>query len=644
MSEKFPPRNDNNESGTPDHSHDNSEYAGWKARYDKFAEKVANGTATERDKRLMEEFRAKMETHDDQIKRGVTENPKPTPDSHTATSNQNESDPIYDYDEATQAEGSEFGPQTPNERKYEIMRSQEAQDAFMRGGEDEYIKYIEDTFSRINNEYGIPTPGKELQTQRITGSNEAERDAFGNPVHHELEWSRSGEQTTSASTEEQTALPSPDGKSKEIVPVTTPEFSLPEELANAVKEARDKYAELTARDRKSYFVGRYTKDPRSITGKLLFAIPGVRKLTGTVVDKINSHQENEIDNARLEYERLVSEVQALYVQYSVEQNTSPNEIQIGRALIAGNEDVQFEGRVVFHRHDQSKETNKFTNWWVSQTGFTGNLKKAGVVVAGGVTIGAASALAGPWIAALAGSAGGAAFGGFIANHITRRRANAKVTSKNANGEKIESTTTIAEQQSAEDIDAKKQVINTYTEQVASGERQDAFRYNELTDVTEDRSDEEAFNNRSRLRKAVMLGKLAGGLTGLGVGSLVHDTPHIDIPESNNPTPPFENPPEPPTPEVSLNGENFTVEYGSGYTNELMQFADMNGHKLSPEQAYELHQHLMNKFGADYINIQGGGSDIYTQSGDVRLSSPGQASWVEGVTKEAQSWMTGRGLW
>ncbi len=618
MSERFPPQN--NDNNPESNGSGNNEYDGWKARYDKFVEKIANGTATERDKRLAEEFKNKMDTHDDQLNRGVTENPSVTENvPHIDTTETNTDD---------SAESAEDYDDYLKHKKYEIMRSDEAQNAFMAGGEVAYIQYIEDAFRNIDTEFAPATPGTELEP--YTGTTEPEE---------QLEIEAAPDKTKELELFK---------KSGELVPQDS-KFEISEELANDVKVARERYAELTARDRKSYFVGRYTKDPRSITGKILYKIPGVRKLTGAIVDSINSRQESEIDDARLAYEKAVEAIQAAYVEYSIEQNTSPENIQIGRALIAGDEDLQFEGRVVAQRHEQSKDTNKFVDWWVSQDGFKGKLKKAGVVVAAGAVVGAAGAFAAPAALATAiGGAAGATVGGLIANHVTKRRANAKAYTRDAEGNKVSFNQTLAERQSAEDIAKKQAVVGSYSEQVLKGERQDGFAMSELTDVTEDRSDEEAFQNRSRMRKAIALGKLAGGLSGLGADWLTSDA-HAATPT---------NPSAPKTPEVpdvpaaapkppveTLNGEHFTVESGSGYTKELMQFAQANGHNLSPSQAFQLHEHMVDKFGPDYINIQGtGGNDIYQQAGDFRLTKPGDAEWVKGVTQEAQKWMIGRGLW
>lgn len=96
---------------------------------------------------------------------------------------------------------------------------------------------------------------------------------------------------------------------------------------------------------------------------------------------------------------------------------------------------------------------------------------------------------------------------------------------------------------------------------------------------------------------------------------------------------------------ALPNESFYVDYGHGYTHELVDLATANGQQLSGKDAWDLHLHLVDKFGPDYINIaNSGGSDIYFDNGDVRLSTPGTASWENGVTEEVHNWMVLRGVW
>lgn len=549
---------------------------------------------------------------------------------------------------------TEMAPLTPAERKYELMKSDSAQLAFLEGGNEAYVAFLEQGFQEINDSYSkeLVIPSREETEDNVPTDEKinAETDANGKPVEHQFEWSRQGASTDPS--KELVHVP----KSKELVPIKKAElvpvknFEVPAELQEALDAASEEYARLTARDRKSYLVGRYTKEPKSITGKILRAIPGVRKMTGAVIDKMNGSQEAEINDARIAYEEAVAKIQEAFGQYGAEQNIDAKDLEIYKAMVAGGEDLKLEGRIIDQRHNQSKDAGKFVDWWVSQEGKMGMLKKAGVVIGAGAVAGGVAALAAPlWVSAAAGGA----VGGFIANRITKRRANAHVYSRDsegkinrdADGKKIKLEQTIAETQAEEDAMKKAEAVNAYGTALKAGERDDSFAASELTDLTENRSDEEAFNNRSRMRKAVALGAAAGKLGGFASEALQN----IDFGGGDAPKPkPADAPPTPeapPAPEApSLNGESFTVEAGSGYTKELMQFAQANGHNLSPSQAFQLHEHLMSKFGADYINIKAPGGDIYNQAGDIRLSSPGNAEWVKGVTAASQQWMAGKGLW
>ena len=92
------------------------------------------------------------------------------------------------------------------------------------------------------------------------------------------------------------------------------------------------------------------------------------------------------------------------------------------------------------------------------------------------------------------------------------------------------------------------------------------------------------------------------------------------------------------PEVQFTGNQFTVEYGNGLTHELQEFAQLNGHSLTPEQAFDLHTQLMNNFG-DYIE----GVDTYMEGGDLRLSMTGPASWKPGVAEFINNYMNANGI-
>ena len=76
---------------------------------------------------------------------------------------------------------------------------------------------------------------------------------------------------------------------------------------------------------------------------------------------------------------------------------------------------------------------------------------------------------------------------------------------------------------------------------------------------------------------------------------------------------------------------FTVEAGHGYTHELMETVEAAyGVKLTPEEAWELHQELVRTSGKDYIDLlDHKGADTYDMGGskyNVGLAAGGQAEW------------------
>ncbi len=75
---------------------------------------------------------------------------------------------------------------------------------------------------------------------------------------------------------------------------------------------------------------------------------------------------------------------------------------------------------------------------------------------------------------------------------------------------------------------------------------------------------------------------------------------------------------------------FTVEYGNGYTHELIQAAAANGVDMSVDQAWTAHQAIVDAVGADYIDLTDhSGADTYSM-GDTQyetgISAPGEATW------------------
>lgn len=90
--------------------------------------------------------------------------------------------------------------------------------------------------------------------------------------------------------------------------------------------------------------------------------------------------------------------------------------------------------------------------------------------------------------------------------------------------------------------------------------------------------------------------------------------------------------------------NVSVDSGNGLTHEWMDFAEANGQHLTPGQAFRLHEAIVDKFGADYIDLNGQGADIYMQDGDIRLAHPAEGRWKQGVPEFTVKWMQDNDLW
>lgn len=659
MSEKLPPQRPEQEQ-TPNHEKERlaDRIPAIISKYEKKLAEAASEVEADKYRKKIEDLKNTLDRNSESPDTILTTPGRTTynldPQIET-TEHIEHTDTAEDYDDT-----AEKANLTPAERKYNLMQSDEAQAAFMEGGDEAYIKFIEEGFKAVDESYSqelVPI-SKELQTQYV-----AETDAYGNPVQHQLEWSRNGAPVST----ELVPVPKskelvPIEKSKELVPVNN--FELPAEYAERIRAAANEYALATAKDRhSSFFVGRYSKDPQSAVGRLLHKIPGFGKIRGFAVDQMdkigagdNKNHTEKMDQVRQNYEMQIALAKEALEKMYANTDIDPTKMLLAKAQIDGMSDVILENLITEHRHNESSDTNWLTEWWVSQDNAKfGKLKKAGAIIGVGAAAGAVGTLAAPVFGALSlGAAAGGLSGVIVANSVGKSRANAKgyVTHddgkfvRDTNGKKVKHEKTIAERQAEEDIQLKKATHDTYVEEVTAGERTDEFLTSWNTEDVEARTTSEVKRNRDRIKRAKALGGIAGGLTGLGISSLVRadfDSAPTDAPAPKSPDAPAAPAPAPEAPH--LNGEQFVVERGSGYTKELMQFAQANGHNLSPSQSFQLHEYLMSKFGPDYINIQGtGGHDIYSQAGDVRLSSPGNAEWVKGVTAEAQKWMAGRGLW
>lgn len=439
-------------------------------------------------------------------------------------------------------------------------------------------------------------------------------------------------------------------------PMSSKDLLIKKEMEDELEEAKNEYAMLTAKDRKSYIrSGR--------VARFLAKIPGLRRFTEKRDQSIETEEAKErydaASKALIEWE-LKSLESAGY-----DEDTKRQEII--NVLI--DRDLEFENEVVEQRMQQSKKTNKFINSWVRPGGMTKILSVGGVGFITGATIKAfhgASLFSLPGIAT---KGAGAVTGGLIAGYVRKRRANAEV--EDANGNLV----TLAKAQSNEDLNDKKTIIENIVNSADISKGSDSIDVGRISHATEQRTKSEVGGNIKRLAKTAFLGTSAaslgevvtGGVQSMMAGAdtnahhIVGNTNDAAMNNSHSTAPSAESAPTTsgaePTDTLSaaepmhspdttgmVEGHNFYVQDGSGYSQELIDFANANGQTLTPDQSMELHQHLVDKFGPDYINIDGVTTDTYLDGNDIRLSAPGNASWENGVPDAVREWMINNGLW
>lgn len=428
------------------------------------------------------------------------------------------------------------------------------------------------------------------------------------------------------------------------------------EIENELNEAKNEYARLTAKDRKSYIrSGR--------VARFLAKIPGLRRFAEKRDQSIETEEAKErydaASKALIEWE-LKSLESAGYDEDAKRQ-------EIINVLV--DRDLEFENEVVEQRMQQSKKTNKFINSWVRPGGMTKILSVGGVGFITGATIKAfhgASLFSLPGIAT---KGAGAVTGGLIAGYVRKRRANAEV--EDANGNLV----TLAKAQSNEDLNNKKTIIENIVNSADISKGSDSIDVGRISHATEQRTKSEVRGNKLRLATTAIKG-FAGASVGeyivghaqsmmAGADTNAHhvvgNTNDAAMNNSHSTVPSAESAPTTsaaePTDTLSaaepmhspdttgmVEGHNFYVQDGSGYSQELIDFANANGQTLTPDQSMELHQHLVDKFGPDYINIDGVTTDTYLDGNDIRLSAPGNASWENGVPDAVREWMMNNGLW
>ena len=441
-------------------------------------------------------------------------------------------------------------------------------------------------------------------------------------------------------------------------PMSSRDLLIKKEMEDELEEAKNEYAMLTAKDRKSYIrSGR--------VARFLAKIPGLRRFAEKRNQSIETEEAKErydaASKALIEWE-LKSLESAGYDEDAKRQ-------EIINILV--DHDLEFENEVVEQRMQQSKKTNKFVNFWERSRGITKIISAGGAGFITGAVFKTAQSIphVGGYFPGLVVKGAGAAAGAWMAGHVRKRRANAEI--KDANGNLV----TLAEAQSNEDFNNKKTIIENIVNSADISKGSDSIDVGRISHATEQRTKSEVRGNKLRLATTAIKG-FAGASVGeyivghaqsmmAGADTNAHhvvgNTNDAAMNNSHSTAPSAESVPTTsvaePTDTLSaaepmhspdttgmVEGHNFYVQDGSGYSQELIDFANANGQTLTPDQSMELHQHLVDKFGPDYINIDGVTTDTYLDGNDIRLSAPGNASWENGVPDAVREWMMNNGLW
>ena len=441
-------------------------------------------------------------------------------------------------------------------------------------------------------------------------------------------------------------------------PMSSRDLLIKKEMEDELEEAKNEYAMLTAKDRKSYIrSGR--------VARFLAKIPGLRRFAEKRDQSIETEEAKErydaASKALIEWE-LKSLESAGYDEDAKRQ-------EIINVLV--DRDLEFENEVVEQRMQQSKKTNKFVNFWARSRGATKIISAGGVGFITGAVLKTAQSMpyVGGYFPGLVVKGAGAAAGAWMAGHVRKRRANAEV--KDANGNLV----TLAKDQSNKDLNDKKIIIENIVNSADISKGSDSIDVGKISHATEQRTKSEVRRNNLRLAALATKGFLGASAGEYIVGHaqsmmagadtnahhVVGNTNDAAMNNSHSTAPSAESAPTTsaaePTDTLSaaepmhspdttgmVEGHNFYVQDGSGYSQELIDFANANGQTLTPDQSMELHQHLVDKFGPDYINIDGVTTDTYLDGNDIRLSAPGNASWENGVPDAVREWMMNNGLW
>lgn len=368
------------------------------------------------------------------------------------------------------------------------------------------------------------------------------------------------------------------------------------EIENELNEAKNEYARLTAKDRKSYIrSGR--------VARFLAKIPGLRRFAEKRDQSIETEEAKErydaASKALIEWE-LKSLESAGYDEDAKRQ-------EIINVLV--DRDLEFENEVVEQRMQQSKKTNKFVNFWERSRGITKIISAGGAGFITGAVLKTAQSMpyVGGYFPGLVVKGAGAAAGAWMAGHVRKRRANAEI--KDANGNLV----TLAEAQSNEDLNNKKTIIENIVNSADISKGSDSIDVGRISHATEQRTKSEVRGNKLRLATTAIKG-FAGASVGeyivghtqsmmAGADTNAHhvvgNTNDAAMNNSHSTAPSAESAPTTsvaePTDTLSaaepmhspdatgmVEGHNFYVQDGSGYSQELIDFANANGQTLTPD--------------------------------------------------------------
>ena len=267
------------------------------------------------------------------------------------------------------------------------------------------------------------------------------------------------------------------------------------EIENELNEAKNEYARLTAKDRKSYIrSGR--------VARFLAKIPGLRRFAEKRDQSIETEEAKErydaASKALIEWE-LKSLESAGYDEDAKRQ-------EIINVLV--DRDLEFENEVVEQRMQQSKKTNKFVNFWERSRGITKIISAGGAGFITGAVLKTAQSMpyVGGYFPGLVVKGAGAVAGAWMADHVRKRRANAEV--KDANGNLV----TLAKDQSNKDLNDKKIIIENIVNSADISKGSDSIDVGRISHATEQRTKSEVRGNKLRLATTAIKG-FAGASVG-----------------------------------------------------------------------------------------------------------------------------------